>query len=459
MQKIDSTPDQPIKLSKMITKTIISASILCVGFTIMIALGALRQDPADKPVVETTPLVRTFAAVEFFGQMELSVSGQVIPYRETKVAAQVAGVVASRSECAEVGTYVNANDILLTIDQENLLLDKQRLTAELLQSETLLRELESEKRGVEQDIQLAKEEVALLTADKERKTSLKGSVAQSTIEQAERSLINARKSLQSLENSLLLMHTRESRLQAGINVTKALLDRNEVDLARTNIRAPISGVVVSAPVQQGDMVTVGTVVATINDISRLEVQCNLRLDQLEWLLEYSGIEAEALEDTHRLPRLPVEITTRQGPEAGIWQGELSRFEGVGLDERTKTAPIRIDVKNPATTTTRGLRTLVQNSLVNVRIKIETGGDRLAKEFLAFPATAVQPGNFVWVVEDGKLKRCNVKIVNQIGEDKEKGMPALVVVLVNGELKMGDRVVVSPVAQPIVGTRVRETDAS
>ncbi len=459
MSTVDRQSQQAIPTLPPLIKYGISALIFVLGIGGMIGLSVLRKQPETQATDFTTPLVTTVEAIEFDGQLELTVSGQVVPYRETQVATQVSGIIASKSECTEVGNFVTQGDTLLTIDQENLLLDKQRLDAELGQSEAILAELKVEKLGAERDIDLAKEEVALLNLDRDRKLALRGSVSQTAIDQTERNLIIARKTLQSLENNYLMMHARETRLQSGINLVQASLKRVELDISRTTITAPISGVIVSVPVEQGDYLMVGGAVATINDTTRVEVECSLRLDQLEWLIEHSSVDLNQPEDAFQLPRTPVEIVTNQGADAGVWRGELSRYDGMGLDQRTKTVPVRIDVREPVVETARGLRALVQNSLVKVKIKIETNHGQQANRFLAFPASAIQPGNYIWVVENGCLKKCHVRIVNQRAGNGANGTRDLVVVLMDSELKVGDKVVVSPVTQPIVGAKVREVNAS
>jgi len=97
-----------------------------------------------------------------------------------------------------------------------------------------------------------------------------------------------------------------------------------------------------------------------------------------------------------------------------WSGQLSRFDGIGLDERTRTAPCRVTVDDPlavtmledplrATASTPGGLTigppaLVRGMYVSVHIHVVTDGNfvRIREEF-------VRPGKALWVARNGELR--------------------------------------------------------
>lgn len=440
-----------------IMKYAISIVILFFGVSGMAAMVALAPKPetTDGGDKLERPLVATFDAAEFDGDLNMDVSGRVVPYREIRIPVQVTGTIEKKSECFQAGRFVTPDDVLLIIDDTDYKITKTRLEAELQQSVGMLSELKEDIAGAERTIKLANDELSLAESERDRKRRIRNSISQTELQNAERNWINARKALQTAENSLSKLQTSRTRLEKGKEVVQANLDKAIKDLERCTIRPPSKGVIVSEAVEQGEIVQAGTVVAVFEDTSKVEVECNLRVDQLNWLLENIGLDADDPAAAYSLPPTDVEITSSIGRELVQWDGVLSRIDGIGLDEQTKTVPCRIDVANPIAKTSNGIRPLVRNMYVKVKIKIpsEIAGEK--RKFVRFPAVAVQPGSYIWTVVDGKLKKCDVKVVEQQPADEETSTPAMVVVLVDDQIHVGDKIVTSPLSQPTDGAAVRE----
>ncbi len=87
-------------------KYIISAVILGAAVLGMFGLIASREKTESQDPDVLVPVVRTFPAELFEGQLDLEVSGLVVPYREINLSAQVAGRVARKTDACQAGTYV-----------------------------------------------------------------------------------------------------------------------------------------------------------------------------------------------------------------------------------------------------------------------------------------------------------------------------------------------------------------
>jgi hypothetical protein len=147
----------------------------------------------------------------------------------------------------------------------------------------------------------------------------------------------------------------------------------------------------------------------------------------------------------------------------VWRGTLDRFDGIGLDERTRTVPCTVVVENPIAEGPQGRHALVRGTYVKCRIVI--AADQMVdqgKKFVRFPEVAVQPGGYVWLSRDGKLERKPVEIVDHVASETDAGMQDFVVVqLTDTSIQPGERVIVSPMASPVEGTEIRDvarTDA-
>ncbi len=73
--------------------------------------------------------VESLRSLESTGeQLHLEVDGTVVPFREARVAAEVAGRVIYKADECEAGSYVRKDQLLMRIDPTDYQLEVQRLT-------------------------------------------------------------------------------------------------------------------------------------------------------------------------------------------------------------------------------------------------------------------------------------------------------------------------------------------
>ena len=241
-------------------------------------------------------------------------------------------------------------------------------------------------------------------------------------------------------------------------LSQQLLKGAELDLRRTQIKAPSPGLIVSESVQQDAFVRQGEVVLQFENTDSSEVRCNLTTTDLDWIrLNSKG--SEKATSIYQLPRTDVEIFDASEPDV-IWKGVLERFSGIGRDPLTKTTPARIIVKDPVIESPRGPRALVRGTYVKCRIEVQTSSGDASNDLITFSDRALRPNGDVWFVRDKKLNKSKVDIVDRIDWEQD-GKPKVSIVarVESGDLKPGDTVVVSPLGQPSVGVEVVIDDQS
>jgi len=232
------------------------------------------------------------------------------------------------------------------------------------------------------------------------------------------------------------------------------IDRARLDLERTEITAPIDAMVVKDFVEEESFVAKGTVVATLEDVSKVEVRCHLRMDEMVWIWR-QPTEATDSSDYYRVPRTPVKVIYELAGRAISWEGILARYDGIGVDETTRTVPCRVVIDNPRS----GISGNVDQKRVRsgppalvrgmyVTLEIETMPEDV---LLQVPEIALKPNGTLWVVRDGELRirpidvvavRFETVIFAQNGDSE-------------GKLRPGDRVVLSPVPGAYDGMPVQE----
>ncbi len=447
---------------KEVLRIVLPIVVLLVGVAGFMLLSSLKQKPAgaddggdEVPVVETR-MVELHA-----GGLDIEASGMVVPFREITLSAEVGGRIDFKSELCRAGKYVEKDAELIRIDSRDYELQVARLERELTQAEASLIELTEEIRGTAELVQVAGQQLVVQHREYDRQVKLGGVVAPSELDRAKRELLTAQNTELTLKNQLTLLETRRGRLDAAKALVQTQLDKAQLDLERTTIRAPVSGVIVNDLVEQDYYVQVGTSLFTIEDTSQVEVKCSLRKEDVRWLWlsqDRRSILADAQPGAaYEIPESAATVTFRMMGVQYAWQGKLSRYEGIGLDAQTRTIPCRVLVTDPRAVEVQGAtddvllragpRALMRGMYVTVKIHVDP-----SLQLLRVPERAIRPGNYIWLTRGGKLLKQRVQIAQSIDED-------VVVYADRLDLVAGDRVVVSPLNFAQEGLSVREKAAS
>jgi multidrug efflux pump subunit AcrA (membrane-fusion protein) len=434
-----------------------------------------RSEPVTAKEQELVPGVRTALVQPHADGVMIEADGVVVPYREIELAAEVSGRVVEQSEICRAGNYVTAGTLLIKIDARDYELEVERLEKELQQATVSLEELAEEIAGVKDLIELAKKEVALRVREMNRQRNLVGVVTSTDLERAEANELNARNTLMTLGNRQRLLNVSQGRLEGARALTQSKLKKAQLDVERTHITAPVDGVIVKEMIEKDSYVQKGMPLLTIEDTSRAEVKCKLEMEELYWLWDQrpatTSASAEALpSQAYDIPQVEVDVVYRLAGREDmeyVWRGQLSRYDGIGLDANTRTVPCRVVVDRPLERidTLVGRRSgppaLVRGMFVSIRIQAYP-----QTPLLRIPEEALQPGedenNVVWRVRDGRLVIIPVQFVSLINStDRPEGgtHDALIYVTTPDSLQAQDQVVVSPMASVRSGMEVQMSETA
>jgi len=465
--KQDSTAAAPRRVQRRrpggsllveVVRIIAPLGILAFGLTVFLVLRSMRELPVRSEDLVNAPLVETMTVQPHAGGLDFSVDGVVVPFREIDLAAEVSGRIAKRAEICRAGNYVTRGTPLIEIDDRDYKLEADRLERELAQATVSLKELDVEVSNTKALAKLAKEQLALQRNELQRRQKLaeKRVVTDTDLDAAKRDELAAVNSLLTLENELHLFQTRRGRLESACDLWMSQLEKAQLDLSRTKVEAPIDGVIVQEMVEEDSYVQKGTSLAKLEDTSAVEVKCNLRMDDLYLLWSQAATTSEPVRSPTRdyqIPRAPVTISYELAGRRYLWDGVLSRFDGIGVDERTRTVPCRVLVDDPRKVRVDGSGegiagpvgppALVRGMYVMVSVHAQPH-----TTLLEIPQQAVRPGNMVWQVVDGRLSIRRIRVADSAND----------VVLVYAEasgLKPGMKLVSSPLASATDGMAVRE----
>jgi len=445
--------DETSRWAKVV-KTAATLAILMVGISglaVMVVLGK-PEPPTTEPEKIEAPPVTTALVTRQEKNLAINVDGVVVPFREIAVAAEVGGQVLRKSDVCDAGRYVRKGTLLIEIDARDYKIEVRRLEKELEQAEVNLRELDIEETNTKQLTALAKDSLELQRKEVARLEQLakqgKNYVTESAIDVERRTELTARNALVTLENQLRTIASRREGSTAALGLVQANLDKVRLNLARTKITAPIDGMIIQDLVESDGYVAPGTVVARIEDVSQCNVRCNLRMDELFWIWNQASGATPTEQDLetaargYSLPPTPTTVTYKLGDRRYEWDGVLARYDGIGVDETTRTVPCIVVVTQPnkvrelgadAAQVARGPRALVRGMYVELTIHA-----RPQAPLLEVPEDAIKPGNRVWRVRDGKLNVIPIHVISVMDGHA-------VVRVKENSLSPGDQVVTSPMS--------------
>ena len=433
--------------SRLIT-VFMSIGIILIGLVGFLILKATKPAPPEKKVDRVRPIVRVMEVEKGPYTAVVEESGNVEPKTSLDITAEVAGRLIDVSNNLKIGYFVKKGELLLEIDPREYRLSVAQSKAQISQLEAEKAQIVQEKANIHRNLEVERQKIGLSRAELQRKKKLlmSGSLSQSEVDRQEIETKQQEVSLVNQENALNLLKSRQDLIRAKIEATQAQLDIAKLKLEKTKIFAPFDGRVSEESVEKDQYVVVGQKLATIYDISAVEITLNFAPNKLrQWVPRNNGPEeippmtdVAAVNEWMRKHGPKGEVIFRVGKLERKWPGRITRIKSA-LDPTTRTIPVVVEVKDPFKGVKPGERPpLIPGMFVKVRLQ-----GRVLDDVVSIPRGAVQDGT-VYVVEDGKLAIRPVKI-EMITRDR---------VIISDGLKDGDKVILSTLPVPIPGTELR-----
>ena len=364
--------------------------IIVAGIVVAVALSRLGSRPVVVPPQAANLVVDTWVAHAEEHRPIVEATGQIEPGREVLVLPEVTGrlvyvsddlLPGGRFERGEVMARVDPRDYELAIDQQ---------------------------RGL-----------------------VRGSALELEMEHARREIALAEWRLLGDGGDASPLVLRESQLaaaQTNLTSNESALARAELNLERTEIRAPFNATVLSESVDEGQVVGPQSSIARIVGTDHVRLLLSVRVEDLPFIdLPRNGSDGS-------------QVTVRQRLGAGRVverSGRVShRVEE--LDPGTRRAQVLVQVNDPMALDDD--LPLLPGAFVEAAIV-----GRPVTDAIRIPRSAVYDGATVWVVDGGlTLER---RTIVPLWSDAEH-------VYVREGVQPGDEIVVSRLARPIEGTSVQ-----
>jgi len=264
--------------------------------------------------------------------------------------------------------------------------------------------------------------------------------AQVGVEQALADADVARKQLRNTANPspLALKNPQLAQAKSRLIAAQANLEQAGLNLGRTNVSLPFTGRLISTRVDVGQYVTPGTVIGRAFATDVVEIRLPLDDSQLSSLGLPIGYTAPAGGG------LAVDFSASVAGKVRHWQGKLVRLDA-SLDPSTRMLYASAVVLDPygEETSDHGMP-----MAVGLFVEATIVGRELSEAYI-IPGSALRAGEMVYVINDGRLEVRSVSVVHSSPQRA----------IISGGLTVGEKVITSPIRNPIAGMALTEVNST
>ena len=266
-------------------RVIVVVMLLAVSGGIVKAMIATRAKSEMNPPASAAIVVRTIESVHRPSNRIWSGYGTARTMGSADVVAEVAGRVIERPQAIEAGKSVEAGDLIVRLDDTDSInaLDVARQAAKSLDAQISGLRIETEQ--MENQVRYATQEIEAARRDLERIDEAiaagAGSAGERDVKLA--SMLRSQRALSVLQQQLDLIPSRRARLEAELASQRANERIAQENVTRSAIRSPFAGELQSVDVRVGDWVGLGTRVARVVDLSRLEIPLKIAASASSWI--------------------------------------------------------------------------------------------------------------------------------------------------------------------------------
>jgi len=405
-------------------KILLPVVILAIAVSFAGYLRATRPAVKRNPVQERVWVVSAMSVKLADVQPKLRLYGEIVAGRKVDLRPLVGGRIVGVGPNFSDGGIVQTGELLIEIDNFEYKSTVRERQAQLAEAQARLEEYLSDLTAERRQLVSDKMQLALRQREVARRERLRarGSGSVKALDDSKLALNQAGQAVTSREQAIGRLSARAKQQSAVVARLDVTLQRARRDLREIYLRAPFGGFLMEVDGAIGKKVSSNDRVARLIDASRLEARFQVSDAEFGRLIAaggYKGRSATVRWVTRgKVFTFPAEIV-RSASQVDANSG------GINLYARIKNT-------NAGTVLRPG---------VFIEVVIE---DRPYSKVVRLPTSALHGGDRVYAIVDGRLRARRVTIVARTGND----------LLVRGELKPGDQVLVTRFAEIGAGVRVR-----
>lgn len=382
-------------------KIVLPLAVLGVAVVVTLLMISARTPVEAKRPEDPLPVVEVVRVEPQTVTLDVVAQGTVEPATESDLVAEVAGRIVWVSPQYAAGGFLGEGDVVARVDPRDYEIALEGARAALLRARSALDNADA-------------------TLARQRSMRAKGISSQARLDEAVHAQANA---------------------AAGQREARVAVERAELDLARTRVRAPFAARVREKHVDLGQFVNRGQPIVRVYSVDFAEVRLPVldadlaHLDLPPGFGQASGGDATGP---------PVRLSASVAGEHRTWWGRIVRSEGV-RDARTRMLNVVARVDDPFALEDARRAPLPMGLFVEATIQ-----GRVAEGVLEIPRSALQRDDRILAVDAGG--RIRIRPVHVLRSARDLSW-------IRGGLERGDRLVVSPLEIATDGMAVRALDAT
>jgi hypothetical protein len=442
-------------------RLIIPLAIVFSGGGVLVWLLKYKPAPEALETRAHVPTVAVQTVVPKTAVMPVVGYGTVRPKNQVQIVPQVSGeLVFSHADLAE-GKIIAKGALLFELDPSVYQARVRQAEAEVRALEAALARHDQDMANLDARIQIGKK---MLVIDRQDYLTSKELLEQEGVGTRQGLDASHQKYLQrqdlvvQLENQRATAPLLKRETDARLDAARARLLQAQHDLNSTKIFCPFTARVESVKAYQSQMVTAHLSIATLTDMEAFELPISVDPRELRWLDR--EVQPQALGREAGRERDEVKITWSVAGRKAEWRGHVARLER--MDELTRTARMIVEIRGNDTNVDWNdwSPDTAPAISVGMHCRAELPAEPLADAML-IPWHAIHEDRWVYVFDPaadgpgaglGRLGRREVTVLRLVGDE------ALVDYRGNddprrGQLRPGEQLVVSYLADPVVGMQV------
>ncbi|WP_261882532.1 efflux RND transporter periplasmic adaptor subunit [Vibrio pelagius] len=416
---------------------------LAIGIVGLVVAINLKPDLPTKPAGDRARLV-DIQVLEQQAIAPLAIGfGKVEPKVEWKAIAEVTGKIVYRHPELEKGKVIPAGTEVLKIDPLDYELKLTQAQADLKSSQTSLAKLNQEEQNLNQTLKIEKNRLVISNKELKRKQDLrkKGLTSQSDVDLQEQSALSQRKLVLDIENQIALMPDEKRVAEAVIKVNVSKVREAERSLEKTTITLPKAMRIAQVDIETNQVVNLQQTMFIAHGIDVMEVEAQLSIHDMQTLASSLG---EFTRDESGVPNtdtseISATIELNSGNLNAVWPARVARISET-VDENQATAGVILEIQQDyAQLNPSSLPPLVNGMFVKALIE---GASNPA---WVVPERALHGDTLYLMNSEQRLSMVQVEVLYR--RDNQ--------VVVRGDLKQGDKLILNDVLPAIEGMLLRE----
>lgn len=428
MSERNPNPSRRTSILRRAAQTILPLMIVAGGYVAFKYLVGTRPPPPVKPVEEKAFSISSKVVERRDYQPTIQAFGKTVAGRKVDIRSLVSGQIVETGTDLREGGILKKGDIIVKIDPLDYETALGELKAQLDEAEARREELKSSLTASEKTLSYLLEQQKLAKTDLERAKPLvkRGAVSERSVDDRRQALLQRQQAADEIKNNLNVWEARIKQQIATKRRLERSIERAERRLTETELRAPYAAFVSEVSAQVGRIVSNNDKIATLTDSDWIEASFTLSDEQYGRIVAQDG----------QLAGRPIKVNWVLGQTTFSYEATVERI-AAEINSTSGGLEVFARIKTPQDPVP-----LRPGAFVEISIP-----DKVFKNSIRVPASALYEGDTVYAIVDGRLDGRKVSVIGGIESD----------LIVSGNLASGDKILVSRISTPGNGIKVVEAD--